>query len=119
MFRSFGFSILLASLLAITVQADDCNEIVFQKKVDDLVSFVKMRTQKSDPECVSQAITRLGDLRAPSGVEVLITFLDFERPQSRRERAGVANMHDKFPAVPALVSNRSARDPGIARKAQG
>ena len=104
MFRSFGFSILLASLLVITVHAVDCNEIVSQKKVDDLISFLKMRAQKSDPESVSQAITRLGDLRAPSGVEVLITFLDFERPQSRRERAGVADMHDKFPAVPALVS---------------
>ena len=45
-------------------------------------------------------------------------FLDFERPESDRERAGVADPHDRFPAVAALVSLGKPAVPSLTRKLQ-
>ena len=115
----FGLIFVLVCLFVISTQALDCNEVVSQKKSDDLISFLKTRAQQMDAECVSRAITTLGDLRAASGADALASFLDFERPQSERERAGVADPHDKFPAVPALVSIGLPAVPTLMRKLQG
>jgi hypothetical protein len=85
------------------VSGVDCQMVAASSAIQ-LVDFLKRDARRSDPDCVSQAIVRLGGLRDPTGTDALISLLDFRRPLSEREKVGVGDMHDRYPAVSALFS---------------
>jgi hypothetical protein len=101
--RSHALNLILVVLLAGCARALDCGDLASSKPAD-LISFLQTEEGRADPDCVSRVIVRLGDLRAPSGAEVLVELLDFQRPESALEKAHLFDMHDKFPAVSALLS---------------
>jgi hypothetical protein len=69
-----------------------------------MVSFLNVEARTADPECITTVIGRLGNSRDVSAVPVLIRLLDFQRPLTQRERAGITIMRGHFPAVSALFS---------------
>lgn len=85
-------------------------------KVEQLIEYLKNVTATTNSDCVTRAVRRLGDFRDPSGVDVLARFLDFQSPMSERERFHVADMHDQYPAVPALMSIGLPALPTLIRK---
>jgi hypothetical protein len=101
--HNFVFGLVLVVLAANPARTLDCADLAASKP-DDLVQFLQTQARHADPDCVARAIVRLGDFRAPSGVEALVDLLDFQRPESPREKAHLFDMHDKFPAVSALLS---------------
>jgi hypothetical protein len=69
---------------------------------NNLIQFLKAHGRNADADCVSQAITRLGGFRIPSGVDFLVDLLDFRRRDSPGEKLHLFDPHNKFPSVPAL-----------------
>jgi hypothetical protein len=110
-------SIVLILFVSNICRTLDCFNLPTSKP-NELVQFLKTQGREADPECVSKAITRLGDFRSNLGTDVLIDLLDFKRPESDRETFGVADGHDKFPAVPALYSIGLPSVPRLIAKLQ-
>jgi hypothetical protein len=107
----------LATLLLNSALALDCPDVVSYKP-NNLIQFLKAHGRNADPDCVSQAITRLGGFRTPSGADVLLDLLDFQRPESEGEKLHLFDAHDKFPAVPALFSIGFPAVPALLSKLQ-
>ncbi len=113
----YGLRLVLALCLVGSVGAIDCSDIPASKP-NELVQFLKTQARDADPDCVSRAITRLGDFRTDSGTDVLIDLLDFQRPESESEKLHLFDAHDKFPAVPALFSIGLPAVPKLIAKLQ-
>jgi len=111
------FTVILLTLLTSTAMAE-CARVA-GLEADALISYLKSVTAGTDPECISQAVTKLGALRAVRGVDALVDFLDFQRPQSEREKYHVADMHDKYPAVSAIMSVGLPAVPPLVAKLGG
>ena len=94
------------------MRTEDCSSVT-SSGPSDLIKFLKTEASKADPACVAQAITRLGDSRSPSGVEVLVDLLDYKRPASIKEKYHLSDSNDTFPAVPALFSIGMPAVPGL------
>jgi hypothetical protein len=93
----------LATLLLNSALALDCPDVVSYKP-NNLIQFLKAHGRNADADCVSQAITRLGGFRIPSGVDFLVDLLDFRRRDSPGEKLHLFDPHNKFPSVPGLFS---------------
>jgi len=109
--------LILPLCLVTYVEAIDCSDVPTSKP-NELAQFLKAQAREADSECVSQMISRLGEFRRASNANVLIDLLDFQRPESAREKASLFDMHDKFPAVPALFSIGLPAVPALLSKLQ-
>lgn len=98
-------------------QDDGCS-IVAGFTAEQLLDFLQHNSRTADPQCVTEAITRAGVLRTPAATEVLITLLDFERPETAMEKMHISSLHDKFPAVPALFAVGKPAVPALIRRIQ-
>lgn len=107
----------LAALLLNSAWGLDCPDVVSYTP-NNLIQFLKAHGRNADPDCVSQAITRLGGFRTPSGADVLLDLLDFQRPESEGEKLHLFDAHDKFPAVTALFSIGFPAVPALLSKLQ-
>jgi hypothetical protein len=68
-----------------------------------LVSFLeRIVPNDQNSKCVTFAIKALGDRQFKPAVGVLTRLLDFRRPPSEEERAGVVTLHTFYPATTAL-----------------
>jgi hypothetical protein len=112
-----AFLCLMFALLASPARASDCSQVAASDPAD-LIKFLKTEASIADPTCVAKAIVRLGDFRTPAGAAVLIGLLDFQRPESVKEKYHLADLHDKFPAVPALFSIGKPAIPALLAKLQ-
>lgn len=84
----------------------------------DAVSWLNEHGRNGDPTCVTAAVLRLGAFRYTDGVELLLKYMDFVRPTSRKEKIGVADYHDHYPAVEALSEIGIAAVPAIVKYLQ-
>jgi hypothetical protein len=116
MLRWTGLFILIA-FTGVLASATECPEVA-SAGVPELVQYLKTKSSTADPTCVAQAITRLGNFRSILGVQVLVSLLDYRRPESEKERYHLYDAHDIFPAVPALVSIGEPAVPGLIAKLQ-
>src|SRR5689334_20688522 len=99
-----AWTVLLGTILfASWVLGADCAGVQ-NAAASQLIAYLKSSAINAEPECVTVAIRRLGDLRDASGTSALISALDFARPKSVKEEAGLSDLHDRYPAVPALFS---------------
>jgi len=99
----FAGSVLVGTILSAScLLAADCAKVQ-NANAPQLIAFLN-NAKNAEPDCVREALSRLGDLREASGTSVLITFLAFQRPMSIKENAGLGDLHDRYPAVPALFS---------------
>ncbi|MGH9508582.1 MAG: hypothetical protein ACRD2M_01480 [Terriglobales bacterium] len=99
------------------IEAADC-EAFKDLQPKDLVVFLRTSAHAADPQCVTDAIIRLGDSRPKErgSIELLISLLDFRRPETEAERMHVSSNRDWFPAVSALVgAGKPAVEPLIER----
>ena len=113
--KSFVLSLFLVMLVPGLARALECPEAV-ESTPADLVQFLEMQARTADPECVTRAIGRLGEFRSPLGTAVLVDLLDFRRPDSEVERLHAFDMHDRFPAVPALFGVGNPAVPALLLK---
>ena len=81
--------LILPLCLVTYVGAIDCSDAPTSKP-NELAQFLKAQAREADSECVSQMISRLGEFRRASNANVLI--LDFQRPESAREKATLFDM---------------------------
>jgi len=117
MLRNSFFVLVLAFVLVNSALALTCPDLVSYEP-NNLIQFLKAHGRNADADCVSQAITRLGGFRTPSGADVLVDLLDFRRPDSPGEKLHLFDPHDKFPAVPALFSIGFPAVPALLSKLQ-
>lgn len=108
---SISFLILVTSFS----RALECPTAV-ESNPADLVQFLQTQARTADPECVTRAIRRLGEFRSSSGAAVLVDLLDVRRPDSEAEKISLFDMHDRFPAIPALFAVGSSSVPALLEK---
>ena len=107
-----GCLLVVTLLLAQLVAATECAEVQNSNSAQ-LIAFLKESGGSSESGCVAQAIVRLGAWRDPAGTAVLISFLAFQRPATELEEGGLVDLHDRYPAVPALFSIGSEAVPAL------
>ena len=103
-------------LVGISTAQDSCEIRVSSMSRAQLITFVQSEARAADPACLSAALRRVSELKPPANqlAATLISFLDFRRPRTKAEQAGiVSGSRDDFPAVPALVVLGSSADPVI------
>lgn len=55
------------------------------------------------PECTTEALRRIGALRYAEGASTLLRYMDFERPRTWKEKAGLFEQANRYPATEALL----------------
>jgi len=113
MYRQIVFLILLSSL-ATALSRAECNELSRGSPEGTLVSFLQrsrdLPTKDRDPDCITVALRGLEDRVTAQYAELLISYLDFERPlDDKEERAGWRwhgrlMIGDKYPATGPLMT---------------
>jgi hypothetical protein len=99
-------------------QESDCKEVVSFDS-DQVVTFLSTGAHTASPECVTAAIRRAEELRAANAKDVLVTLLDFKRPETEREKMHISSLRDAFPAVPALFAIGKPAVPTIVTALRG
>src|SRR5215813_8847517 len=113
--RNFILCVILVALVTSFVRALECPAAV-ESTPADLVQFLQTQARTADPECVTRAIRRLGESRSTLGAAVLVDLLDFRRPDSEAEKMRIFDMHDRFPAIPALFGVGNSAVPALLEK---
>jgi len=68
----------------------------------ELISFLERNGHAADPACVKKIITQLGDAKQVAAINVLISLLEFRRPDTEMEKQHLLSIEDRYPAVEAL-----------------
>ena len=101
--RTARYSMTLILLAVQFTHAAICEKVAKSSSAE-LMELLKGDLQSTTPECIEQAVVRLGDFREASAAAVLVNFLDFKRPLNEREKLGINMRWERFPAVGALFS---------------
>jgi hypothetical protein len=121
MFRQFTVAVVVLVALCGESWGGECREVEGMAS-EALVSFLRTNASNADPQCVTDAIWQLGESKSASraAIDVLISLLDFRRPQTNPERMHISINRDWFPAVSALFSiGKPAVTPLIATLKSG
>jgi hypothetical protein len=95
--------------------AQDCKEL--QKATPSrLLDFLdKVKPNKQNGECVTFAIKKLGEQHYKPATSILTKFLDFRRPPTDEEKAGVIAFRTFYPATTALEQIGKESQPSILK----
>lgn len=91
-----------------------CSALKADASTSDLTRFLRqtnsLATSERNTQCVEFALDQLNFKRAPEAVDVLIDYLDFERPLTQAEKEGFSfhggprNIGGRYPACGALMT---------------
>lgn len=121
MARTIGSMILalfvLGTFMPAEVDAEDCTALDPGSE-SQLISYLTEARQKGgEPECVVSAIKGLSNKKTLRSAELLANYLDYKRPLTRQEQAGIRirtkSREELYPAISALFSIGKGAVPGI------
>jgi HEAT repeat protein len=118
--KRLAYLVVATLALCCEMRALECNNIAALQH-NQLVDYLKNEARTADPQCVTNAIYRLGDTKSKrsEAVAVLVKLLDFKRPPTAPEKLHIHTNHDWYPAVDALYQmGESAVQPIIDRLAK-
>lgn len=99
-----ALGIALICLLALGDSAtaqNPCPDIA-SSQTKDLITFLERDRHTADPACTKKIITQLGDAQEIGAIAVLISLLEFRRPDTEAEKQHFLSMEDRYPAVESL-----------------
>ena len=96
-----------------------CTELDSGTESQMIAYLTQARQSGGNKQCIVSAIRRLSNKKSVGSVEVLTDFLDYKRPLTTEEQAGVwirtKSPEELCPAVSALFSMGKEAVPGILR----
>lgn len=100
---AYVVALMIAGSIGSCAQAEDCPSVTNLSQAE-LLQWIDGHRDRSEGLCLAIAINRIGEFRSVEATSTLLDFLDFQRPETDREKLHISTLHDKFPAVPALFS---------------
>jgi hypothetical protein len=95
------------------VEAQECPPLS-RAASDELVSYLDGAVpNQENAECITFAIKMLEKRRYEPAIPVLTKLLDFRRPRTAEEKAGVITLHTFYPATSALEEIGKASLPSV------